>query len=296
MAHGHDRPSESQRFSVELPDDSIPVNADPVRLQQAVANLLDNATKYTGPGGHIALAVRQESQQAVVTVRDDGIGIDPSRLDEIFELFSQVDTSLARSGGGLGIGLTVVRRVLEMHGGSIEAHSAGLGRGSEFVVRLPVASFVDAQPDETGAAIDAAPNLAGRRVLIVDDNADLAETLAQIVVGWGHEVAIAGDAPSALALVRDFQPDAALIDIGLPGVTGYEVARRIRADVFDRDLQLVAITGYGRPEDRDAARAAGFDAHMTKPVALNRLREILQRNLAPGGRPSATDQGDASAD
>jgi len=285
-----------QTFSVELPDDSIAVNADPVRLQQAIANLLDNATKYTEPGGQVALAVRQESTQAVVTVRDDGIGIDPSRLEEIFELFSQVDTSLARSGGGLGIGLTVVRRVLEMHGGSIEARSAGLGRGSEFVVRLPVASFVDAQPDETGAAIDSAPNLAGRRVLIVDDNADLAETLAQIVVGWGHEVAIAGDGPSALELVRNFQPDAALIDIGLPGVTGYEIARRIRADVFDRDLHLVAITGYGRPEDRDAARAAGFDAHMTKPVALNRLREMLERKLAPGGRPSATDRSNASAE
>ena len=273
-----------QTLSTELPKAPAWVRGDATRLQQVVSNLLDNATKYTEPGGRIAVSLWQEGDNVMLSVRDSGIGLDPAMTEEIFELFSQVDNSLARSGGGLGIGLTVVRRVLEMHGGGIEAHSEGLGKGSEFIVRLPLASeVVDALPRTDGDGNMARNADRPRRVLIVDDNVDSAETLAQIVRGWGHDVAIANDGRSGLGLVATFQPESALIDIGLPGMTGYEVARHIRGNSFHHDLHLVAITGYGRDEDRDAARAAGFDAHMTKPVVLDELRQVLDRGHRKDG-------------
>lgn len=271
-------------LTVSLPDDPLHVTGDPVRLEQVVANLLDNAAKYTEPEGSIAISLQLEGDQAVLRVRDSGIGIAREMLDEVFELFAQVDSSLARSGGGLGLGLTVVRRVLDLHGGRIEVHSEGLGRGSEFVVRLPLAAARAESAD--GAATpdrSAEPPERRRRILIVDDNADSAESLAMLARGWGHDVAIAADGPAALELVSGFQPDAALVDIGLPGMSGYELARRLRSDAWHNDLQLVAITGYGRADDRAAARDAGFDLHMTKPVALDALRRLL----ATGGTKGA---------
>jgi two-component system, chemotaxis family, CheB/CheR fusion protein len=261
-------------FSLVLPDEPVPINGDAVRLEQVVCNLLENAAKYTDPGGEITLALMHQEGEAVLSVRDTGIGIDPDMLEGIFDLFAQVDRSLARSGGGLGLGLAVVRRILELHGGRIEARSAGPGRGSEFIVRLP------ALPATTRAArpsrnfrISSAPAAAVRRVLIVDDNADSALSMALLARSWRHEVAVARDGAEALSLVETFRPDTALVDIGLPGMDGYELARRLRQ--ASEQIHLVAITGYARPEDRAAASAAGLDAFLTKPAEIDQLQQLL---------------------
>jgi two-component system, chemotaxis family, CheB/CheR fusion protein len=270
-------------LSLSLPERAVYVDGDPVRLEQVMANLLDNAAKYTDPNGRITVSLQRDGDDAVIRVRDSGIGIAPEMLDEIFELFAQVDHSLARSGGGLGLGLTVVRRVLDLHGGRIAAHSDGLGTGSEFVVRLPLAAVVtELQSVADTVETDMAALGRGRRILIVDDNKDSAESLALLARLWGHEVAVTADGPTALARVSTFQPEVALVDIGLPGMNGYEIARRLRADGWHDDLLLVAVTGYGRAEDRNAARAAGFDVHMTKPVAVDDLQHLL----ATGGAKS----------
>ncbi len=264
--------------SLELPEQPVCIDGDSVRLEQVVANLLENAVKYTPPGGRIVLKIVPENADAVLSVRDNGIGIAPQMLEQIFELFAQVDSTLARAGGGLGLGLTVVRRVLELHGGRIEAHSPGLGHGSEFTVRLPILTPSDraAPPVQQTAPGDGA--VRSRRVLIVDDNADAAESMALLVRSWGHEVRVAPDALVALALAMRFKPETALVDIGLPGIDGYELARRLRADPQHRQLHLVAMTGYGRAEDRSAARNAGFDIHFVKPAELDELERLLARD------------------
>jgi two-component system, chemotaxis family, CheB/CheR fusion protein len=269
--------------SLSLPERPVYIDGDPVRIEQVMANLLENAAKYTDPGGRIGVSLRRDGDDAVIRVRDSGIGIAPEMLDEIFELFAQVDHSLARSGGGLGLGLTVVRRVLDLHGGSIAAYSDGPGKGSEFVVRLPLAAVIS-EPKSVPDRIetDMAVRGRGRRIVIVDDNKDSAESLALLARLWGHEVALAADGPTALALVRTFQPEIALVDIGMPGMNGYEIAARLRADGWHNDVLLVAITGYGRAEDRNAARAAGFDVHMTKPVAVDALQHLLATGGAKG--------------
>ena len=269
--------------SLSLPESPVYVDGDPVRLEQVMANLLENAAKYTEPNGRIAVSLQRDGEDAVIRVRDSGIGIAPEMLDEIFELFAQVDHSLARSGGGLGLGLTVVRRMLDLHGGRIAAYSDGIGKGSEFVVRLPLAAVIS-EPKSVASNVETDMAVRGRarRILIVDDNKDSAESLALLARLWGHEVAIAADGPTALALVRTFQPEIALVDIGLPGMNGYEIAARLRADGWHSDVLLVAITGYGRAEDRNAARAAGFDVHMTKPVAIDALQHLLATGGAKG--------------
>ena len=271
--------------SLSLPEEAVYVDGDPVRLAQVIANLLENAAKYTDPHGRIAVSLRRDGDDAVIRVRDSGIGIAPEMLDEIFELFAQVDHSLARTGGSLGLGLTVARRILDLHGGRIAAYSEGLGKGSEFVVRLPLAAVVtELKSVADTVETDMAALGRGRRILIVDDNKDSAESLAMLARLWGHEVAIAADGPTALARVSTFQPEIALVDIGLPGMNGYEIARRLRTDGWHNDLLLVAVTGYGRAEDRNAARAAGFDVHMTKPVAVDALQQLL----ATGGAKSVS--------
>ena len=261
-----------QELSVTLPEESVRVNGDPIRLEQVIANLLDNASKYTKPGGHIAVTLRQTSSEAILSVRDNGIGISSDTLEEIFGLFTQVKRSADHAGEGLGIGLTLVRRVLELHGGRIEARSPGLGQGSEFIVRLPLTFAPDEQVTEK-TSVTAAP--APRRVLIVDDNEDARESLVLLVRSWGHEVAGAADGPSAIALAEKFEPQTALLDIGMPGMNGYQLARHFRAMPRYADLQLVAMTGFGREEDRDAARAAGFNSHLVKPVGLDELEALL---------------------
>jgi PAS domain S-box-containing protein len=260
-------------LSVTLSPHPVVVNADPTRLAQVIGNLLNNACKFTEPGGRIRLAVERDGAQAVIRVRDSGVGIAPQRLRDVFDMFTQVDTSLERSRGGLGIGLTLVKRLVEMHEGTVEARSEGLGRGSEFVVRLPI--LADAPAPAVAETVGADAPRARRRVLIVDDNRDGAESLALMLQFSGHETHVVHDGRDAVDAAERFAPDAVLLDIGLPTLNGYEVCRRIREQPWGKDLVLVAVTGWGQGEDRRRSREAGFDAHIVKPVDHEALLELL---------------------
>ncbi|MBW4053214.1 MAG: response regulator [Proteobacteria bacterium] len=265
-----------QELSMTVPETSIWVHGDAVRLEQVVSNLLENAAKYTEPGGRIALTLTEEQGEALISVQDNGIGIASEHLENIFDLFTQVDRSLDRSAGGLGIGLTLARRVLEMHQGHVEARSAGLGQGSEFIVRLPVVSRKQAthaviQPQERPTEDKSC------RVMIVEDNTDVGDSIALLVRSWGHEVMVAGNGPAALEIAERFKPQRALVDIGLPGMDGYEVARRLRALSQHPEIYLVAMTGYGQAADREKALAAGFDKHLVKPGDPDELQEMLAK-------------------
>lgn len=263
-------------LAVTTPADPLRVEGDFVRLTQVVSNLLHNAAKYTDPGGRIALTVARDGAEAVLEVRDSGRGIDPRVLPHLFDLFFQADRDLDRADGGLGIGLSLVRSLVEMHGGRVEAASAGRGGGSEFTVRLPVL---------TGAAVaPAAPPTAGARaatrVLVVDDNVDAAESLAVLLGLDGHEVLVSHDGLEAVEVALRERPSVVLLDIGLPGLTGYEVCREIRMGGLT-DALIVAVTGYGQEQDRRLAREAGFDAHQVKPVDPEVLRALLATGPAP---------------
>ncbi len=270
----------------ELAFEPLWVEADPTRLEQVVCNLINNAAKYTEPGGKILLRLRREGDFGVLSVRDSGIGIEPAMLEQVFELFAQAEQSPARSRGGLGVGLTLVKRLVELHGGSVCARSQGLLQGSEFEVRLPLL-HEEAQVLERRAA-SADPTR--KRLLLVEDNPDIGETLRDLLQLLGHRVELVGDGLRAVQAALATHPDAALVDIGLPGIDGYEVARRLRATEEGKGLVLVALTGYGRPEDRDRALAAGFDAHLVKPVDPEELNEVLvtlgQRRQASGQAPA----------
>jgi PAS domain S-box-containing protein len=269
----------SHELTLTLPTEPVFVDADPTRLAQVVGNLLNNACKFTDRGGRVGLRVDRRDRQAVITVRDNGIGIAPEQLPHIFGMFTQVDTSLERSRGGLGIGLTLVKSLVEMHGGTIEVHSEGLGLGSEFVVRLPTA--VDEARSYSHSS--ASPVTAtGRRVLIVDDSRDGAESLAMLLSLAGHQTQTAEDGAQAIAAAERFRPDAVLLDIGLPGLNGYEVCRRIREQAWGKSLLLVAVTGWGQEDDRRRSKEAGFDTHIVKPVDP----ETIMRLLATAGARS----------
>jgi PAS domain S-box-containing protein len=259
-------------FAVDLPRAPILLDADPVRLEQVLFNLVHNAAKFTPAGGRLGLAVSIEDGEAVLRVRDTGAGMAADLLPRIFEPFVQADRSLDRSQGGLGLGLTLVRTLSEMHGGSASATSAGEGRGSEVTVRLPLPRQPEAEAAPP-AHPDARPPSTWR-VLVVDDNEDAALSIAILLGLWGHEVKTAFDGNAALAVAAGFAPEVVLLDLGLPGLDGYEVARRLRAGGL-RGL-LVAVTGYGREEDRARSRDAGFDRHLLKPVDLDALRAILE--------------------
>jgi PAS domain S-box-containing protein len=264
------------RLEMRLPDGPLPVDGDPMRLAQVVWNLLNNAAKYTPEGGRIALTVEAAGGEAVVRVRDTGMGIPADMLARVFDLFTQVDRTLDRAEGGLGIGLTLVRRLTEMHGGTVAAHSAGPGQGSEFVVRLPLAAGAPAEAPVAGApAVPPGPAPRGRRILLVDDNRDSADSLAMLLQLLGHDVRTAYDGRQALVVAGAYQPDLVLLDIGLPGLNGYEVAAQLRAMFGTGRMVLVALTGYGSQEDRRQTREAGFDDHLVKPVDLDALRELL---------------------
>jgi PAS domain S-box-containing protein len=266
-------------LSLHLPPASLHVHADATRLAQVFANLLSNAAKFTEPGGRLSLRAEAAGGEAVVRVQDDGVGIQADMLSKVFELFSQADKSLERTEGGLGLGLTVVKVLVEMHEGTVEAHSEGIGRGSEFVVRLPAMSqqVTSTAPADAVPAEETTPVPAPLRVLVVDDNRDAAESLAMLLHGWSHEVRTAHTGPEALAASATFQPDVILLDIGLPIMDGYEVARRLRERPDTREAVLVAVTGYGRREDRRRSREVGFDEHLTKPVAADALRKLLAK-------------------
>ncbi|MCW5893058.1 MAG: response regulator [bacterium] len=257
---------------IEVGSEPLPVTGDATRLAQIVGNLLGNAAKFTPAGGTVTLALARDHGGAVLHVRDTGVGIARDVLSRLFEPFAQADRTLDRSRGGLGLGLALVRSLTEMHGGTVAAYSAGPGHGAEFVVRLPL------RPDDAPAASPAPARTvpaARRRVLVVEDNADGAEALGALVGLMGHAVEVAHDGLDAIARAHTFRPDTVLCDIGLPGIDGYEVARRLSSDPALRGVQLVALTGYAQPEDRARTRAAGFTAHLSKPPDLDALERLL---------------------
>jgi len=275
--------SRAHALALHLPREPIRLEADPTRLEQIVANLLNNAAKYTMPGGQIALSAALEGKEAVIRVRDNGIGVPPDVLGRVFEPFVQSDGSLARSEGGLGIGLTLVRSLVEMHGGRVEASSPGLGQGSEFVVCLPVRVPQTAEATSPRDESAARPLARPVRVLVVEDNLDAAESLATLLRVWGHDVRVAHDGLQALEVAREQRPEVVLLDIGLPSLDGYQVARRLREDVGLDTSLLVAMTGYGQPEDRRRSREAGIHHHFVKPVEPMVLRNLLADVAAPAG-------------
>lgn len=260
---------------VALPSEPIYLEADPVRLAQVFSNLLNNAAKYTEKGGHIWLTAEQQSDAVAVSVRDTGIGISESNLPDLFKMFSQVEPGLGRSQGGLGIGLSLVRGIVEMHGGTIEAHSAGPGLGSEFMVRLPVHSKLAKNGSAALPKTDERANGASRRILVVDDNRDAADSLTAVLKIMGHEIRTTYDGLEALEAAEEFRPETVLLDIGLPKMNGYDVARKLREKPWTKDVILIALTGWGMEEDRKRAFEAGFDHHLTKPADLGVLQKLL---------------------
>jgi PAS domain S-box-containing protein len=268
------------KLSVSLPDHPVVIEADPTRLSQVLLNLMNNAAKYTEGGGHIWISAKVQGDQLAISVRDSGIGIPSEMLPNIFEMFAQVDRSLERSQGGLGIGLSLVRGLVRLHGGTVTARSEGPGKGSEFVVRLPLPatqSQAVASP-ESPSARSRAPSQP-RRILVVDDNVDGARSLEKLLKMLGHEVAVTHDGYTALDEARRFRPDIVILDIGLPGMNGYEVARHLRKMAELRAVVLVALTGWGKEDDRKKSMDAGFNAHLVKPVELPDLEALLSNAL-----------------
>lgn len=261
-------------FSVSLPTTPVWVEADPARLEQVVVNLLNNAAKYTDRGGRIEVSVRPGPSHVEVRISDDGIGIPAAMLERIFGIFTQVERSLEKARGGLGIGLSIARRLVEMHGGTIVARSEGPGHGSEFIVTLPIAEHAQAvnaaeSPDERRK------NLRQRRVLIADDNIDSASSLCLMLQVMGNEVRVAHDGLEALAVAESYRPDAVLLDIGMPGLNGYEVCRKLRERPATQDAMIIALTGWGQEDDRRRSKEFGFDQHLVKPVEPRTLEGLL---------------------
>jgi CheY-like chemotaxis protein len=264
------------QLAVALPEEPLVLQADRVRLTQVFANLLNNAAKYTDAGGRIWVEVWREDGMALVSVRDTGIGIPAEALPRVFDMFAQAHRAVGRGQGGLGIGLTMVRSLVEMHYGTVEAHSGGAGLGSEFLVRLPLAPQDEGAGERPGLA-QARPDtpFAGQRILVVDDNRDAADTLGLLLEADGADVRVVYDGRAALAMAESFLPSSVLLDIGMPGMDGYEVARRLRQDERYTSLRIVALTGWGQDADRRQTRNRGFTYHLTKPVSLEELQQIL---------------------
>jgi signal transduction histidine kinase len=263
-----------QELTVELPDEPLLLEADAVRLAQVFSNLLNNAAKYTNPGGRIRLAAWRDNAHVVVSILDNGVGMSLETLGSVFDMFVQGRPSAERQQGGLGIGLTIARRLVEMHGGRVSAHSDGVGKGSELLVRLPLAE----PAAHTGDALAATPAPARRalpRVLVVDDNVDAADGLGALLELLGAEVRVVHDGEAALASVASYQPTVVFLDIGMPVMDGYEVARRLRRDALAQGAKIVALTGWGQERDRANARAAGFDHHLVKPPDVGALQAVL---------------------
>jgi PAS domain S-box-containing protein len=268
----------SHRFAVTLPSEPVTLVADPLRLSQVLSNLLTNAAKYTDAGGLIALSGRIEGGILVLSVKDNGIGIPAESLNGIFSMFSQVEGAAARSEGGLGIGLALVRGLIELHGGTVEAKSEGLGRGSEFVVKLPIETPDSAAMIPVDRTVSAP---VGRRILVADDNQDAADSLAMILELGGHDVRVVHDGRAALSVAQSFRPDTALLDIGMPNLNGYEVAQALRQEQWGSGITLIALTGWGQESDRQKAIEAGFDRHLTKPIDPDALEALLSEGTRP---------------
>jgi signal transduction histidine kinase len=258
-------------LTVAVPETGLVVDGDRVRLAQVVANLLTNAAKYTDPGGHIDVRAAREDGRVVIRVKDDGIGMSPELLETVFDMFVQGKRALDRSEGGLGLGLTLVRTWVELHEGSVEASSAGPGAGSQFVVRLPVVEGMPLGGAPPRPAGPPAPEGAHQRVLLVDDNNDVAEVMGEVLSAADYDVAVAHDGAEALRLAERFRPDIAVLDLGLPVMDGYELARRLHDSPEGNHIRLVAVTGYGQPQDRARSEAAGFAEHLVKPVDVDVL-------------------------
>ena len=265
----------SHKFQAELPQQPVWLHGDLLRLTQAVANLLNNAAKYTEPEGEIRLSASLEGGQVAIRVKDTGIGIEPAQLARIFDLFTQADRALGRSQGGLGIGLTLVRNLVELHGGTVTAASPGLDQGSEFTIRLP--ARIDAADAGTKQASMSAHSIVPRRVLVVEDNMGAALVLAKLLETlWGHDVQMAHDGNAALEVALAFRPEVVLLDLGLPGLSGMEVAGKLRATDDGQRMLLVALTGYDQPDDRRRTADAGFDEHLVKPPTVEALQQVFE--------------------
>ena len=268
------------QLNIRLPGQAIRLDADPIRLVQVVANLITNAAKYQEDGGQIGLIVEREEEVAVLSVSDRGIGISADKLSAVFELFTQIDAKVDRAQGGLGIGLTLVKRLVEMHGGSVQARSGGLGQGSEFIVRLPLADELAAAPEYCKGPTEVVPG-PPQRVLVVDDNRDAAETMGILLRLSGHQVRVAHNGSDAIETADQFHPQLIFLDLGMPGMSGLDVCRSLRQQ--HADAVLVAVTGWGQDEDRRRSRDAGFDEHLVKPVdprVLLKLVSDLDRRAA----------------
>jgi signal transduction histidine kinase/ActR/RegA family two-component response regulator len=263
--HGHE-------LVIDLPDRPVFLHGDATRLAQILSNLLNNAAKYTNRGGRVSLKATVEDRSLVVVVADTGIGIAPDMLDSVFEMFVQVDSTLERSNAGLGVGLSLARKLVELHGGTIEAHSAGLGHGSQFVVRLPIVVEPELPAKPTPAAFISAETY---RILLADDNVDFVNSIGALLTAMGHSVVITHNGPDALAAAKRFCPDYAFLDIGLPKMSGYDLARSIRMLPCGAMTVMIAVTGWGQEKDRQLAFEAGFDHHMVKPVRFEQIEEIL---------------------
>ncbi|MBI4499602.1 MAG: response regulator [Gemmatimonadetes bacterium] len=283
---------------VNVPAEPVTVEADQVRLAQVFSNLLDNAAKYTEPGGRIKLSAERHDNDVVVRVEDTGIGIEPEALPRIFDLFMQADNAHDRARSGLGIGLTLVRRLVEMHGGSVSGQSEGSGKGSTFAVRLPILMDAPAQQEQDRLEPDRLVLEQSLRILIVEDNVDAAEMLNAMLTAWGQETRVAHDGVAALEVAGQFRPQIVLLDIGLPQFSGYDVARRLRAQSWGKSILLVAVTGWGQEIDRQRSKAAGFDHHFLKPVDPGLLRRLLASYRAPvvlaGSRAGVSGSGSRS--
>lgn len=267
--------SRHHALTMSVPAEPLVVFGDPTRLAQALSNLVTNAAKYTPPNGQIHVAAEHDPRGLAVRVSDNGVGIPGTMLDRIFEMFAQIDTSPERTGGGLGIGLTLAQRLVGLHGGTLEARSSGLGQGSEFVLRLPLAQTTE-DADATHPPTHRAQHERAGQILVVDDNLDAAKCLAWVLEDEGYEVRVAGDAAEALRETSEFRPDTVILDIGLPEISGYEVARKIRREPWGAAIRLVALTGWGQEEDRRRSREAGFDEHVIKPVDPAALLSLLR--------------------
>jgi signal transduction histidine kinase/CheY-like chemotaxis protein len=264
----------NHQLTVTLPAEELTLQADPLRLSQILSNLLNNAAKYTDPAGHIELSACVKNGEVCLSVRDNGIGIAPGALSRIFKMFSQIDGGAARSEGGLGIGLALVKGLLDLHGGRIEARSPGPGQGSEFIMHLPFSASTAAGAPASANDIPPVATM-GRRVMVVDDNKDAADALAMLLEMSGHEVRVAHRGRAALTLAQTFRPEVAIIDLGMPDLSGYDVAKELRRESWGADICLIALTGWGRDDDRHRSKGAGFDRHMTKPVEPGELDALL---------------------
>jgi CheY-like chemotaxis protein len=263
-------------LSITLPATPLVLDADRVRLTQVFANMLNNAARYTDTGGQIRLDATREGDWVVVALSDTGIGMSAGQIDQVFEMFTQVSRPADRNQGGLGIGLTMVRHLVRMHGGTVDAASAGPGKGSTFTVRLPLSQQTAPEARETTAAMArAAKPLAGKRILVVDDNRDAADSLAMVLTAEGAQVRVVYDGAAALGALEQSVPHAVVLDIGMPGMDGYEIARQIRQSPRYVGLQIIALTGWGQHADRLRSRMSGIDSHLTKPVDFHTLFELL---------------------